>query len=1545
MADDEQAILEKIAQAEAALEKARRRASSADAKAAGQRERLQQAEAAGDRRAAEDAKEPRARAEEEQRKADERVAKLQQELEDLRAALAAATADPADSIKLLEPEQPVALLPVRLETRFVTRTGAPGTDLLVRIYPDDVHSSSHEPELTQDEIDWGKSFASEMKKAAGDRDAEQRAWQKLSGRFGPRRAAWVAALMYPIDETGAPTGQSPSYVMRSRAWTRAPRAEALPDRWVVLGYQGGTRVLTEWADAPVSEPLAVGPDPAATVADPGDEALALDDGMRWMVEFDEAVKRGMALRIQLTAQQAQGFDLLMAVGVRWSDAPAAGADRLGALLQAHRYTDGLALVRHGTATNNTREEHPGVTAPDPYEEGSFELAGGQSRATAGTDGALLGAALGLPDQALGRVAGAGGREQTDAMAMNAALWPATWGYFLDQMMAETFGEAAIAEGRGHFVDLVRGRGPLPPLRVGDQPYGVLPVTSLDRWVPAEGGPIDAQMVTTLLRLRELWRDSLAEVPLAGRGNDPDRDLLDVLSAEPASGSFAARELLGKDYLRNLQSFLGASGIDDWWAEAEAAARATLVKLGLPWDPRVAHAAFAPGGFDIRGPLVDETKPPSEELTLDDDRNYLAIFTDKRLTWSDLRTENYLAPRGTGRDDYRYRTLLYLVARHALLAEYAAAAWRILVADGVVQRGGRLEPELVDVSGQTDTIWRLLAQPAPRTGGRALGEYLDDPNTARTDTLAENLGQVRAALRRLVRLPTASLERLLGETLDLSTHRLDAWVTSYATKRLEWLRARPNQATGMHLGGYGWVERLRPGPTRTPVTPPAGEGGAALYDVPGNAGYVHAPSLAHGAAAAILRSGFLTHRATSTGDALAIDFSSERVRLAIELFDGVRAGVPLGALLGYRFERGLHEGHPGVELDEFIPAFRELEPLVARKLTPGGAPLEAVTASNVVDGMKLLERHRSGGIAWGTGLLPPASGAKHDAVVAELDALGEAVDAMADGALAESVYQLAQGNFTRAGATLDAVNRGDAPPPELEVARSARSGIAVTHRVLMLVGDAGGSAGPGWGSASRKRPRAVAEPRLNAWAEQALGDPRNVRCDAVWVHPETGEDLKGVSPTALTLDSARLCALDVLALSVSLGGAESELERRLARKAYGAGIPTGAPVGAGVRLRFESDPSWTAGETALAEHLELARSLWKLLSEARPLDRRDLEGASSEAPTAADLGELKTRADDAAVALDDAAKDQRLTGANRSQLDAALLVLADLGVPGTVALPWEPVETLKAMASPAAEEAKRRVAEAAAAAAAVPASAPERAKVGAQRERLAALFGGGFRALPLFDLDAASGLSSSFGDSAGLQDGDARAAERWLSRSARVRPGAARLERAAACAQALRTGLATDLSVAQLPYEQSDRWLALPLTAKHPARGGRVSFVAQLPAQLDLAGTLAGLLLDEWVETIPNPSETTAITFHHDAPGAQPPQSILLAVNPDPSAEWSLATLEAILLETLELARLRLVDSDTLADAGQFLPALLFSHNVRGEAVSTDFRRAAAPASF
>ena len=82
--------------------------------------------------------------------------------------------------------------------------------------------------------------------------------------------------------------------------------------------------------------------------------------------------------------------------------------------------------------------------------------------------------------------------------------------------------------------------------------------------------------------------------------------------------------------------------------------------------------------------------------------------------------------------------------------------------------------------------------------------------------------------------------------------------------------------------------------------------------------------------------------------------------ATRLLDGVREGQPLGALLGYQLERALHEGHPGIELDECIAPLRAVAPLVAGKLTPtaDGESVEAVGARNVVDGLALSRLPRS-----------------------------------------------------------------------------------------------------------------------------------------------------------------------------------------------------------------------------------------------------------------------------------------------------------------------------------------------------------------------------------------------------------------------------------------------------------------------------------------------------------------------------------------------------------------------------------------------------------
>src|SRR4030095_11389144 len=56
----------------------------------------------------------------------------------------------------------------------------------------------------------------------------------------------------------------------------------------------------------------------------------------------------------------------------------------------------------------------------------------------------------------------------------------------------------------HLADAVRARGPLASFRVGNQPYGLLPVTSLKRWRPVGETPEDTNLVNCLRALRKIW---------------------------------------------------------------------------------------------------------------------------------------------------------------------------------------------------------------------------------------------------------------------------------------------------------------------------------------------------------------------------------------------------------------------------------------------------------------------------------------------------------------------------------------------------------------------------------------------------------------------------------------------------------------------------------------------------------------------------------------------------------------------------------------------------------------------------------------------------------------------------------------------------------------------------------------------------------------------------------------------------------------------------------------------------------------------------------
>src|SRR6185436_10719985 len=165
-------------------------------------------------------------------------------------------------------------------------------------------------------------------------------------------------------------------------------------------------------------------------------------------------------------------------------------------------------------------------------ERSFAVERDPARSIAGRDGERFASALGVTPGHLVHIAGAERDEQVAARAMADALWPATIGYFLEQLMAPRLDAGAMQSAREHFVTWVRGRGALPAFRVGDVPYGLLPVTSLAQWQVARDatGP-DRHLPPLLRQLREGWLAAAAQAPRIGRTGDADQDLIDTLALD------------------------------------------------------------------------------------------------------------------------------------------------------------------------------------------------------------------------------------------------------------------------------------------------------------------------------------------------------------------------------------------------------------------------------------------------------------------------------------------------------------------------------------------------------------------------------------------------------------------------------------------------------------------------------------------------------------------------------------------------------------------------------------------------------------------------------------------------------------------------------------------------------------------------------------------------------------------------------------------------------------------------------------------------------
>jgi hypothetical protein len=1297
------------------------------------------------------------------------------------------------------------------------------------------------------------------------------------------------------------------------------------------------------------------------------------------------------------ALMAQGVERLVVLGVDWTQTPDSAAALVASLLDNHLHADGLKFVAQGTPTNNTAAARAGfsangadvVQAQDPVQASATSQAVADELASAGARMQLL---LGLPPSGFdaGLVPGAMLLEGASAGHMLNALWNATLGYTLrffwnpidsGHTLIE---DSAIEQLRAFGVRFLRPSGPLSALRVGKTPYGLLPVCART-YQPKANSAIERELLEAINWFRSHWERALGTVPTL---RDPKAENLhQVLAMQPWAQAKRFWQVAGPAAVKNYPDI-------EPFAAFQGLFLTLLVQSLLGKQPFSTQAPFLatcavrpkPHSLDAVPWVQRDPDHPAQELPAERtlEANYIAELLQllsqpasqvrSKITAMQDSDSLLAAMLAFAADEEMLQSgrglfLKHVLERSSLSAALKTEAKRLRPAEYIGVDVATAMGDQFDL-GHAQAVLGLKLE---GTIGNAtsveayIGSHFGQAAIHWPEQL-QNIAKFSDSLAFLKDRTAGELDHALRTTLDLYAHRLDAWITALATKRLDEMREAAPE--GLHIGAFGVVEDLLPDSVR-----PADQSADSH-------GYVHAPSLQQAATAAILRSAHVANRQAAAG-AFDLDLRSHRVKRARRLLEGVANGQSMAALLGYRFERAMRDA----SLPQHILELRRAYPLMPSGEQASDEPKEAISARHVIDGVRLVHDYQTKGIGPVLAATSPPlvlSPQDQDKVEKIIDDLLDQMDSVSDLLIAESVFQVAGGNMDGAGAAMQALDKQQRPP-DTRVMDTPRSTRGYTQRVVVAMQPTG--LGP-WAGVADDDLAAQVEPRLNAWLAGLLGDPANYVFSAKLMNAvldqaqpprivgwaDSGQTLEvgladlGLSPLALVLGS-----------EAGQGSGQSEVQERVgaALSAQARALPGAVPDRQAVVLQAESP-----GKLGLVAFESFAWLLRRLLEKARPLRRMDMvraeDGVETEAVLAdgdfagVDLADLKDRlaaaeapAQAALTALEQAiglvpmdaqgfvavAPDAPERAGLLASLHTALALARELGwrsalpservaadaAEGERVAPGDTLELAHARAAALRAEVQARLDAAPAPSAADPLARQAQAAL----DRIGAILGKAFPVLPLFTLGAyAPDAAATLADRATLLDGDDLAIAGWLPKLGCVREGTGLLADVLSAAEAMGAEAAPqDCKLLQFPRDAAACWAALPPAAKQDLRG-TVAVVAHAPGALDgLApgDTLAGLFIDEWSETIPSDEETTGLGFHFDAPGARPPQSMLLAVPADPDAEcWTLDALLATVNEAMSLARLRAVRPQDLSGLGLVLPGIFLSNNFKRDVPSVDF---------
>ena len=309
---------------------------------------------------------------------------------------------------------------------------------------------------------------------------------------------------------------------------------------------------------------------------------------KWLFDFDEAVKVGMGFKINLNPDvYHKGFDRLFVLGVKLSADKMEAKTVLEELFEHHHFgTSGFSIMAQGTATNNTEDGKSGFSENEDFEE-TFQRYILESTKDdpddpddpddffTRKDGQWLTSLLGI-DADKSSIKLAENYYQTDqceAKAMNTAMWSGTVKYFMESMMTPVFNEQDEEVAHSFFTGFVSGRGSIPAIRIGDQPYGILATNTISKqnWLSQEGDENIlflsqfGNSISVLQKLNKLLNEVRKDfdqfskqVAHVGKEGDAHQILLDVIGLHASSVEFHQRYAKSFAHLYNIWFFYFSS---------------------------------------------------------------------------------------------------------------------------------------------------------------------------------------------------------------------------------------------------------------------------------------------------------------------------------------------------------------------------------------------------------------------------------------------------------------------------------------------------------------------------------------------------------------------------------------------------------------------------------------------------------------------------------------------------------------------------------------------------------------------------------------------------------------------------------------------------------------------------------------------------------------------------------------------------------------------------------------------------------------------------